>query len=182
MVFSHISWLYATFCGCDFWFSASFDCSPPPKSTNSIWDENSYRFISTTTNHTDSKLGRFMKDNGCSDIFFVSYWPILARNRGHFVNSQCWMSDLIIQPLFGINYYSTKTPIPGVIFFFNHDYYGDAGSGVALLRAVFKGRKGRDTFLGVQRLPSQCGAKAERRTRDREVPGSERACAIWFFP
>ena len=29
-------------------------------------------------------------------------------------------------------------------------------------------------------MPSQCGAAAERRTRDREVPGSELACAIWF--
>ena len=31
-------------------------------------------------------------------------------------------------------------------------------------------------------LPSQCGATAERRTWDREVPGSKLACAIWFFP
>ena len=31
-------------------------------------------------------------------------------------------------------------------------------------------------------LPSQCGAAAERRTRDREDPGLKLACAIWFFP
>ena len=30
-------------------------------------------------------------------------------------------------------------------------------------------------------LPSQCGAMAERRTRDRQVPGSKLACAIWFL-
>ena len=29
--------------------------------------------------------------------------------------------------------------------------------------------------------PSQCGATAERRTQDREVPRSKLACAIWFF-
>ena len=29
--------------------------------------------------------------------------------------------------------------------------------------------------------PSQCGRTAERGTRDREVPGSKLACAIWFF-
>ena len=27
-----------------------------------------------------------------------------------------------------------------------------------------------------------CGATAERSTRDREVPGSKLACAIWIFP
>ena len=30
-------------------------------------------------------------------------------------------------------------------------------------------------------MPSQCGATAERRTRDREIPGSQLACAIWIF-
>ena len=29
--------------------------------------------------------------------------------------------------------------------------------------------------------PGQCGATAERRPRDREVPVSKLACAIWFF-
>ena len=29
--------------------------------------------------------------------------------------------------------------------------------------------------------PSQCGATADRRTRDRKVSGSKFACAIWFF-
>ena len=31
-------------------------------------------------------------------------------------------------------------------------------------------------------MPSQCGAAAERTTRDREVPGSKLACAVWLFP
>ena len=31
-------------------------------------------------------------------------------------------------------------------------------------------------------LPSQCGATAERRTRDGEDAGSKLACAVWFFP
>ena len=30
--------------------------------------------------------------------------------------------------------------------------------------------------------PSQYGAMAERRTRNREVSGLKPACAIWFFP
>ena len=34
----------------------------------------------------------------------------------------------------------------------------------------------------LEKLASQCGAAAERRTRDREVSGSKLACAIWFFP
>ena len=36
-------------------------------------------------------------------------------------------------------------------------------------------------FISGLLLPSQCGAATERRTRDREVPGSLLACAIWFF-
>ena len=32
-----------------------------------------------------------------------------------------------------------------------------------------------------ENAPSQCGAKAERTTRGREVPGSKLARAIWFF-
>ena len=30
--------------------------------------------------------------------------------------------------------------------------------------------------------PASVAQWAERRTRDREVPGSKLACAIWFFP
>ena len=35
---------------------------------------------------------------------------------------------------------------------------------------------------GNSQLTSQCGAAAERRTRNQEVPGSKLANAIWFFP
>ena len=37
-------------------------------------------------------------------------------------------------------------------------------------------------YMFVPFAPSQCGAKAERRTRDRVVQGSKIACAIWVFP
>ena len=30
-------------------------------------------------------------------------------------------------------------------------------------------------------MPSQCGATAERRAQDREIPDSKLACVIWFF-
>ena len=34
----------------------------------------------------------------------------------------------------------------------------------------------------LQVCPASVAQRAERRTRDRKVPGSKLACTIWFFP
>ena len=42
--------------------------------------------------------------------------------------------------------------------------------------------KARLYFIGLRRGTASLAQRAERRTRDREVPGSKLARAIWFFP
>ena len=103
------STVYARFYDGDIRFSVSFDCSIPPKMATSIPNEYSKCYISTTINPRDSKFGRFKEDNEWSNI--LSCWPIRVTwpSRYHLVNFQCWISNSMIQPLFGVDQ-CTKTP------------------------------------------------------------------------
>ena len=69
-----------------------------------------------------------------------------------------------------------------------HDHVSDESIVVSLLMQpalISTDAVSRDSnlFLSLNVIvTNQCGATAERRTSDREVPDSKLACAIWFSP
>ena len=95
----------------------------------------------------------------------------------HFLYPTTWFVTNIIR----------SSPLPLLQQLCRHSVYGL----VCVARGQWTGRARLATLLracvyalcSVPRppRPSECGATAEHRTRDRELPGSELACAIWFF-